>query len=54
VVAEGVASQEVCDCLQTLGCDAAQGYYLGRPMPAADCVPWMAGLLAKRETETVR
>jgi len=54
VVAEGVGSQEVCDRLQALGCDAAQGYYLGRPMPAADCVPWMAELLAKRELEAVR
>jgi len=54
VVAEGVASQEVCDRLRTLGCDAAQGYYLGRPMPAADCVPWMAEWLSKQELETVR
>jgi diguanylate cyclase (GGDEF)-like protein/PAS domain S-box-containing protein len=54
VVAEGVASEEVCERLQALGCDAAQGYYLGRPMPAADCVPWMAEWLGKRELEALR
>src|SRR5258708_13496346 len=53
VVAEGVGSQEVCDRLQALGCDAAQGYYLGRPMPAAACVPWMPELLANPQLEAV-
>ncbi|MCW2543852.1 MAG: GGDEF-domain containing protein, partial [Frankiales bacterium] len=34
-VAEGVESQELQDSLKQLGCDVAQGYHLGRPMPAA-------------------
>jgi EAL domain-containing protein (putative c-di-GMP-specific phosphodiesterase class I) len=33
-VAEGVESQGILDTLRELGCDEAQGYLLGRPMPA--------------------
>ncbi|HEV8535582.1 MAG TPA: EAL domain-containing protein [Candidatus Limnocylindria bacterium] len=36
VVAEGVEDQETCDALRDLGCDRAQGYFFGRPMPAAE------------------
>ncbi len=36
VVAEGVETQHAWQELSTLGCDVAQGYYLGRPMPAAE------------------
>ena len=36
VVAEGVETQHAWQQLSELGCDIAQGYYLGRPMPAAD------------------
>jgi diguanylate cyclase (GGDEF)-like protein len=35
-VAEGVESQELQDSLRQLGCDVAQGYHLGRPIPAED------------------
>jgi EAL domain-containing protein (putative c-di-GMP-specific phosphodiesterase class I) len=35
VVAEGVESAEALEKLVQLGCDAAQGYYIGRPSPAA-------------------
>jgi len=44
VVAEGVESAEVWDALAVLSCDEAQGFFLGRAMPA----PALAGWLARR------
>jgi EAL domain-containing protein (putative c-di-GMP-specific phosphodiesterase class I) len=41
VVAEGVETQRELDALALLGCDIAQGYYLGRPMPAAEYPGWL-------------
>jgi EAL domain-containing protein (putative c-di-GMP-specific phosphodiesterase class I) len=42
VVAEGVEDEATWRHLQTLGCDSAQGYWMGRPMPADDFLPWLA------------
>ena len=36
VVAEGVESAAALQCLKELGCDSAQGYHLGMPMPLAE------------------
>jgi diguanylate cyclase (GGDEF)-like protein/PAS domain S-box-containing protein len=36
VVAEGVEDGEVLTRLSAYGCDAAQGYHIGRPMPAVE------------------
>jgi EAL domain-containing protein (putative c-di-GMP-specific phosphodiesterase class I) len=36
VVAEGIETEEHLSRIRTLGCDRAQGYLLGRPMPRAD------------------
>ena len=41
VVAEGVESRETWEMLAALGCDAAQGYYVSRPLPAAAIVGWL-------------
>jgi len=41
VVAEGVESQEMWDRLAAFGCDAAQGYYISKPLPAAELTRWM-------------
>ena len=27
--------------LQELGCDTAQGYWMSRPMPSQDFLPWL-------------
>jgi diguanylate cyclase (GGDEF)-like protein/PAS domain S-box-containing protein len=42
VVAEGVEDQATLRELATLGCDSVQGYYLARPMPAAELGAWLA------------
>jgi EAL domain-containing protein (putative c-di-GMP-specific phosphodiesterase class I) len=41
VVAEGVEDEPTLQMLSSFGCDAAQGYYLGRPMPAAELAVWL-------------
>ncbi|MDP9293061.1 MAG: EAL domain-containing protein [Actinomycetota bacterium] len=41
VVAEGVESAQVWDHLKALGCTAAQGYYLSRPVPAPELRTWL-------------
>jgi len=42
VVAEGVEDGETLRCLESLGCDIAQGYYLSRPLPVEDVEQWLA------------
>jgi diguanylate cyclase (GGDEF)-like protein len=42
VVAEGVEDQGTLDLLRSLGCDAVQGYLMGRPVPVADFQAAMA------------
>jgi len=42
VVAEGVENQASLEMLATCGCDQVQGYYLARPMAAADLEGWLA------------
>jgi EAL domain-containing protein (putative c-di-GMP-specific phosphodiesterase class I) len=40
VVAEGVENAGILDQLQALSCDEAQGYFVSKPMPAADFAAW--------------
>ena len=42
VVAEGVETAQVLDRLAALGCEYAQGYHIGKPVPAAEFLPWLA------------
>jgi len=42
VVAEGVESVDQLDTLRELGCDEAQGYLLGRPMPPKELLAHLA------------
>jgi len=41
VVAEGVETGEAMELLRTIGCDLAQGYYISRPIPAAEFEAWL-------------
>jgi EAL domain-containing protein (putative c-di-GMP-specific phosphodiesterase class I) len=41
VVAEGVEDQATLTLLAALGCDAAQGYFISRPLPAEDFARWL-------------
>jgi diguanylate cyclase (GGDEF)-like protein/PAS domain S-box-containing protein len=43
VVAEGVETADQLEWLRQAGCDLAQGFLLGRPMTAEDCMAWLAG-----------
>jgi diguanylate cyclase (GGDEF)-like protein len=40
VVAEGVEDARALERLRALSCEYAQGYFIGRPMPAADFPQW--------------
>lgn len=41
VVAEGVEDKHTLKILSDMGCDIAQGYYIARPMPADELIPWV-------------
>jgi EAL domain-containing protein (putative c-di-GMP-specific phosphodiesterase class I) len=48
VVAEGIEDREDWELLRELGCDDAQGYFIARPMPAADLGRWMDDWLERQ------
>lgn len=41
VTAEGVEDHRTYGLLRTLGCDAAQGYYIAKPMPSEQLAQWL-------------
>ena len=43
VVAEGVETEQQYAILRRLGCDLVQGYFIARPMPAAQFLTWVDG-----------
>jgi EAL domain-containing protein (putative c-di-GMP-specific phosphodiesterase class I) len=47
VVAEGVEDQQTWDLLKAWGCDLAQGYFISRPVPAEELLPWLSAWRAK-------
>jgi len=55
VTAEGVETQEQLAALETLGCDAVQGYFLSRPLDLAACQRFLSGsqpLLVRRSSSS--
>ena len=48
VVAEGVENAKVWELLRELDCDEAQGYHMGRPMPASEFHAWTLAWAAKQ------
>ena len=40
VVAEGIEDKETYAELQALGCDTAQGFYMGKPIPSNELMAW--------------
>lgn len=47
VVAEGVETEQAYQQLRDMGCDTAQGYYIGRPKPAAAIARLFQGAVAQ-------
>ena len=52
VVAEGVESALVWELLRDLSCDEAQGFHMGRPMPAHEFVRWSTGWSARHASSS--
>jgi len=52
VVAEGVENAKSWDMLRALDCDEAQGYHMGRPMPATEFSEWSATWMARHRPQT--
>jgi len=51
VIAEGVETQEQFDYLRQAGCDEVQGYFIARPMGAADCEAFLLEAAQAESTE---
>jgi diguanylate cyclase (GGDEF)-like protein len=41
-VAEGVESEQIATALRVMGCQAAQGWFFSKPLPAASATAWLA------------
>jgi diguanylate cyclase (GGDEF)-like protein/PAS domain S-box-containing protein len=52
VVAEGVEEPAAYEALKRFGCDLAQGYWMGRPLPEKDLRNWFAQWDVVRTTHT--
>jgi diguanylate cyclase (GGDEF)-like protein/PAS domain S-box-containing protein len=51
VVAEGVETSEVLGYLRAIGCDIAQGFHLGKPLPAAELDVWLRASMGGQQAE---
>jgi EAL domain-containing protein (putative c-di-GMP-specific phosphodiesterase class I)/DNA-binding NarL/FixJ family response regulator len=50
VVGEGIENREDWEFLRHRGCDVGQGYFIARPMPAADVIDWVGAWSARTGT----
>jgi len=50
VVGEGIEDRDDWNFLSQLGCDVGQGYFIARPMPAADVVDWIRIWIARTDS----
>ncbi|WP_223484624.1 putative bifunctional diguanylate cyclase/phosphodiesterase [Pseudomonas sp. A-RE-19] len=53
VIAEGLESLEHGELLLRLGCEVAQGYFIGRPMPPGEVPAWVAGFTAPSQWQAL-
>ena len=54
MVAEGVEDRIALDELTRNGCDQAQGFYLSRPLPAAQVDDWLESREARTAFDDLR
>jgi EAL domain-containing protein (putative c-di-GMP-specific phosphodiesterase class I) len=54
VVAEGVEDAATTELPASIGCDIAQGWHLGRPVPPDELVPWLRRGPGARERGPLR
>ncbi|HEY8707092.1 MAG TPA: EAL domain-containing protein [Burkholderiaceae bacterium] len=52
VVAEGVENEQVWALLRELDCDEAQGYHMGKPMPASEFRAWTLAWSARHRSRS--
>jgi len=52
-VGEGIEDRADWDVLRALGCEAGQGYFIARPMPAEDVLDWMREWRAQHGPEAI-
>lgn len=50
VVAEGAETEAMLNALRAMGCDTAQGFHIGHPVPIAEIEQWMAAHFERRKT----
>ncbi len=53
VIAEGIENRTIADLLLSMGCEQGQGYFFGRPMPAAAFESQFLTAATTQELETV-
>lgn len=51
IVAEGVETREDWNLIASMGCHTIQGYFVSRPMPGAEMIPWLDEWRQRAEAE---